>query len=67
LILTPANPALAERSFAGARINSSFSIVSAAAAAPAAMMGQSGLAAAAAANPFLATHFGMLGTAPRFR
>merc|ERR1719412_970737 len=40
----------------------------AAAAAAAAMMGQPGLAAAAAAaNPFLATPFGMLGTAPRFR
>jgi len=37
-------------------------------AAAAAMMGQPGLAAAAAAtNPFLATPFGMLGTAPRFR
>ena len=38
-------------------------------AAVAAMMGQPGLAAAAAAaqNPFLATPFGMLGTAPRFR
>jgi hypothetical protein len=39
-------------------------------AAASAMMGQPGLAAAAAAaagNPFLQTPFGMLGTAPRFR
>lgn len=46
---------------------------SAAAAAAAAMMGQpaagfaAAAAAAASANPFLATPFGMLGTAPRFR
>ena len=42
---------------------------SAAMAAASAMMGQPGLAAAAAAagNPFLQTPFGMLGTAPRFR
>lgn len=45
---------------------------SAAAAAAAAMMGQpaagfAAAAAAAASNPFLATPFGMLGTAPRFR